>query len=413
MNLIKTGLYSGISTALTFISGFIVAKVIAVKIGPPGMAFVGQFQNAMAILGMLASCAIASGVVKYLATFREEPSRQQQVITSSITLILVSSGTVSLLVMSASGFLSRITFHSMDFWPVYLLLGLFLGILALNTLFAAILNGYKEIKYLTIINIMGTLSSILCTVGFAYTLGVKGVLIANNFSALVILGFNVYYLRKLPGISWKPSLKKMDPKTTRMLLAFTLMGMVSGIVVPSMQLLVRDRIMTHFSIQDAGYWQAVTRISDYYLLFITTVLGIYYLPRLSEIKTRTERRAEIIKGYKIILPVVGIMAFLIWLCKVWIVHLLFTADFLPMLPLFKYQLLGDFMKIGSWLLGFIILSRALTKTFILTEISFGASFVILSYWLMEKFGLIGTTYAFCINYTVYWVVMWFLMRKYI
>ena len=90
----------------------------------------------------------------------------------------------------------------------------------------------------------------------------------------------------------------------KLLLAFTLMGIVSGFTAPAMQLLVRDRIISKFSLVDAGCWQAVTRISDYYLAFITTVLGVYYLPRLSEIDCKTELKKEIVKGYKIILPVV-------------------------------------------------------------------------------------------------------------
>lgn len=377
------------------------------------MAYVGQFQNSIAILAMFSTCAITMGVVKYLSGYKNDPVKQQQVITTAISIILLCSFAVSLFVIPASTFLSKVAFHTTDFWLVYLLYGIFVTIIALNALFAAVLNGFKEIRNLTIVNIIGSLTGILFTVSFAYTLGVKGVLIASNFTALIVLLINIFFIRKIKGISWKPNFKQWDTPMVKLLFAFTLMGVVSGFAAPAMQLLVRDRIINKFSLIDAGCWQAVTRISDYYLAFITTVLGVYYLPRLSEINTKAELRKEIIKGYKIILPVVGILAFLIWLCKVWVVHILFSADFLPMLPLFKYQLLGDFLKIGSWLLGFIMISKALTKTFIVTEILFSVSFVILSYLLMDRFGVIGTTYAFCINYALYWIMMWFLMKKYI
>ena len=67
MNLIKTSFYTSLSTAVSFITGFIITKVVAVKIGPKGMAYLGQFQNTTAILTMLATGAIATGVIKYLA----------------------------------------------------------------------------------------------------------------------------------------------------------------------------------------------------------------------------------------------------------------------------------------------------------------------------------------------------------
>lgn len=413
MNLIKTGFYSGISASITFVCSFIVTKVVAVKIGPSGMAYVGQFQNSIAIMAMLSTCAITSGVVKYLSTYKHDKYKQQQLITTAITIILLASFTVSLFVISASGFLSKAAFHTKEFWMVYLLYGVFISANALNAFFTSVLTGFKEIKAITIINIIASLSSIIFTLGFAYTLGVKGVLLASNAIAVIVFVVNIKFIAKIEDISWKPSFKKWDTKMTKQLFAFTLMGVVSGFATPVMQLLIRDRIISKFSIADAGYWQAVTRISDYYLAFITTVLGLYYLPRLSEISSKDELKNEIVKGYKIILPVVGVIAFLIWLCKVWVVHILFTADFFPMLPLFKYQLLGDFLKIGSWLLGFIAISKALTKTFITTEIVFSASFVILSYVLMDKYGIIGTTYAFCINYALHWIIMWVLMKKYI
>ena len=413
MNLLKTSFYTSISTAITFISGFVVIKVVAVKLGPSGMAYVGQYQNTLSIFAMISTCAILSGVVKYLAGYQHDRKKLQAVITTSITIILSCSLLATLLIFTLCILLSNSVFHNNDFWWVYILYGVFISIISLNAFFAAVLNGFKEIKHLTIVNIISSLISVIFTVIFAYTLGVKGVLIANNFVALIMFFVNIKFIKQIEGISWKPSFKKWDKKMSKLLFAFTLIGLAAGFTAPAMQFLVRSRIMSKFSVVDAGCWQAVTRISDYYLAFITTVLSVYYLPRLSEINTKAELRKEIVKGYKLILPAVGFLAFLVWLFKIWIIHILFTTAFLPMLPLFKFQLLGDFFKIGSWLLGFVMISKALTKTFIITEILFSTSFIILSYVLMDKFGLIGTTYAFCINYGFYWITLWFLMKKYI
>jgi PST family polysaccharide transporter len=248
------------------------------------------------------------------------------------------------------------------------------------------------------------------TVFSAYVFGLEGVLIASTATAVIICVINIYIFNKL-GIKWKPDFKSWDKRVVKMLSAFSLMAMVSGFVVPVMQILVRDRIILQFSVADAGYWQAVTKISDYYLGFITSVLGVYYMPRLSEINNKAELRNEIIKGYKIILPIVGFVAFLIWLLKGFIIHILFTPEFLPMKPLFTYQLLGDFFKMGSWLLAFLMIAKAMTTTFIVTEIIFASSYVVLSYYFMNHYGIIGATYSFCINYGAYWILMGVLMRK--
>ena len=410
MNLIKTSFYTSISTAITFISGFIVVKVVAVKIGPKGIAFVGQFQNTTAILTMLATAAISTGVIKYLAEHKSDPEKSKRIINTAFLIVFFSSLIISLFVMSTSEVLSEVAFKTKNFWIVYFLFGLFTMVISFNIMFLAILNGLKEIRKFTIVNICSSLAGVSITVIFAYTFGLTGVLIASTATAIIVFFINIYFFNKL-GIRWKPDFKSWDKRVVKMLSGFSLMAIVSGFVVPAMQILVRDRIIGQFSVVDAGYWQAVTKISDYYLSFITSVLGVYYMPRLSEINNKAELRIEIMKGYKIILPVVGCIAFIIWLLRDLVIHLLFTPAFLPMKPLFTYQLLGDFFKIGSWLLAYLMIAKAMTKTFIATEIIFAASYVALSYYFMDHYGIIGATYSFCINYLLYWILMWFLMKK--
>lgn len=410
MNLIKTSFYTSLSTAINFISGFIIVKVVAVKIGPKGIAFVGQFQNSTTILTMLATAAITTGVIKYLAQHKNDPVISREIINTAFLIVFVSSLIISLLVMSSCGYLSQAAFKTKDFWIVYFFFGLFITTISFNILFLAILNGLKEIKKFTIVNIFSSLTGVSITVIFAYAFGLEGVLISSTASAIIVFLINIYFLDKL-GIQWKPDFKSWDKPVVKMLSSFSLMAIVSGFVMPSMQILVRNRIIFEFSVTDAGYWQAVTKISDYYLGFITSVLGVYYMPRLSEIQGKAELRKEIVKGYKFILPFVGGIAFLIWLLKDFIIHILFTPEFLPMKPLFTYQLLGDFFKIGSWLLAYLMIAKAMTKTYIATEIIFGASYVALSYYFMDHFGIIGATYSFCINYGLYWILMWFLIKN--
>ena len=410
MNLIKTSFYTSISTAINFISGFIVVKVVAVKIGPEGIALVGQFQNTTAILTMLATAAITSGVVKYLAEYKDDPIKSRQIINTSFLIVFFSSLIISLFVMSTSGYLSEAAFKSKDFWIVYFLFGIFIISISFNGLFLAILNGLKEIRNFTIINICSSIIGVTITVIAAYNFGLIGVLLASTGTNIIILFVNIFVFNKL-GIKWWPDFTSWDKKVVNMLSAFSLMAIVSGFVIPSMQILVRERIIVQFSVTEAGYWQAVSKISDYYLGFITSVLAVYYMPRLSEIHTKAELRKEIFNGYKLILPIVGAGAFLIWLFRDLIIHILFTPEFLPMKPLFAYQLLGDFFKIGSWLLGYILIAKAMTKTYITTEIIFAATYVALSYYFMNHYGIIGATYSFCINYGLYWVLMWFLMKN--
>lgn len=412
MNFYKTSFFTAISTAITLLNGFIVTKVVAVRVGPEGMAYLGQFQNTTSILALVATGAIATGVIKYLAQYKDDLEKKDKIINTAFIIVFCCSLLVSLFVMASSGYLSRAAFKTSDFWIVYFVFGLFSSVVAFNVIALSILNGTKEIKKFTIVNITTSCSIVLFTIILSYSYGLIGLLISSSAASLVVFFLNIFFLKKT-GIKWWPDFKKWDKGIFKLLLGFSMMAVVSGLVMPIMQLLIRNKIIDWSSIDDAGYWQAVTKISDYYLVFITTVLSVYYLPKLSEINDRKLLRQEILKGYKIILPLVAVIAFLIWLFRHFVITVLFSPAFSAMEELFAFQLIGDFLKIGSWLLAFLMLAKALTKTYIITEILFSAGLVLLSYFFINRFGIIGATYAFALNYGIYWIIMWLLMRRYI
>ena len=138
-----------------------------------------------------------------------------------------------------------------------------------------------------------------------------------------------------------------------------------------------------------------------YLLFITTSIGIYYTPKLSELKTNIELRREIKNGYTKIVPFTILLAIVVYFFRENIVRVAFSESFLPMLELFKWQLMGDVLKISSYLLSTIMIAKAMTKKYIYSEIFFSCSFTFLSILLINNYGLIGVTYAYLTNFVFY------------
>jgi len=412
VNLKKTSIYTSLSAIATFISGFIIVKVVAVKIGPDGIAYLGQFQNTVAILNMLATGAISIGIIKYLAESKESPRQRDEITGTALVIMGYCALAVTAFSIIFSGYLSKSSFKDSTYSNVYLAYGLCSIAFAFNLIFPAILNGLKQIKWLTAVNVLSSFIGVISTVILTYYFGITGALLASSAQALIVGVINIYISYKA-GINLVFSPKLFHKETAKKLLGFSLMAAVSGILLPLTQIQIRDFIIHQYSFSDAGYWQAITKISDYYLAFITSVLGVYYLPRLSEIKHKIELRHEIINGYKIILPVVILMAFLIWILREPAIHLLFSKDFLPAKSYFTFQLLGDIFKIGSWLLAYLMLAKALTREYIITEILFSLSLVLLSRWFITQYGVIGATYAFALNYGLYWLLMWFVLKKHI
>lgn len=193
MTLLRTSFYTSISQALTIIAGLISIKVVSVKIGPDGMAMMGQYLNTTALLTLFATGAIGAGVVKYLAEYHEDKNKQLVVIRTAFWITVICSLTVGLGGALFSQYLSAAAFKTYDYYTVYIFWGAFLVISTLSTLMSNILNGLKLIPYLTIVNISGTVVGLGITIVLAYTYGVFGVLIAANFTALVLLCIHLFF----------------------------------------------------------------------------------------------------------------------------------------------------------------------------------------------------------------------------
>jgi PST family polysaccharide transporter len=189
------------------------------------------------------------------------------------------------------------------------------------------------------------------------------------------------------------------------------MAIVSAACLPVTQMLIRSEIGQTLGWHAAGYWEAMWRLSSAYLMMATTTLSIYFLPRLSELKTYKELMAEIGFGYRVILPVTILAGMVIYLLREPIVLFLFSADFAPVAELFAWQMIGDALKIGSWIIAYVMLGKAMFKAFIVTEIVGSFLFYVLAVLLIRVVGLEGVVMAYALNYGIYWLLVWVVVRR--
>lgn len=412
MKFFKVTFWASISTGTSMVCGLITTKYIAVIIGPEGMAYVGQFLNATVVILLLATGACATGIVKYLSQHKDETKRlsifSNAMILSGACLLITS-----LVVIFFSGILSKNFFNTKSFRDVFLIYGIFMIFPTFNTLASAVLNGLQQIRQMAIISISSSCLYVVAVIIAAKFFGLKGVLLANLISAFFTFFLYLFLLKKQGLFINKKLLSAYDPSALKLLLGYSLMSIVSGIIAPSLQLFVRTKLLHNFNANTAGLWQANMRLSDSYLNFIYTVIGMYYLPRLSELFEISQIRREIKLAFLRILPVVILITITIWVFRFYIVKIFLTGNFMDMLVLLKWQLIGDVIKIASWILGYLMVAKAMKKTFISTELIFSVTYVLLNYWFINNYGMVGTVYAFTLNYSLYLICLTILFRKYI
>lgn len=411
MTLVKTSLLNGIAVVVKVASTLALNKILATYVGPAGYAVIGQFQNAVSIVVSLAGGMVVTGVTKLTAQHFDDKARQHAVWKTAIRFSLGASLFSGVSLLFFADRLSAWLLHSTAMSSVFVFLGLALPAMIANNLLLAIINGKKEIGIYVISNILGSLISLLVIALLAYNFSLLGALIAFTINPAIILLATAIMVARRDWFKARFLWGQMNRTALCELAGFGLMGLVSAVSAPFSYILIRDNLVTHLGLNAAGYWQASWKISEIYLMLVITTLTVYYLPRLAEIRTPSELKAEIFKIYRFVMPIVIVGALTIYLLRDFIINILFTSEFFPMRVLFPWQLAGDVIKIGSWVLAYIMLGRAMVKVFVITEISFAILFVVLSWFLVGQFGLVGVPIAYAINYLFYWITMGYFVRN--
>ena len=411
MNLLKTSVLNGVAVLIKTITLFVLNKILAVYLGPTGYAALGQFQNFIQMVTTFAGSAINTAVIKYTAEYHEDESKQRAIWKTAGSIVFVFSLMFAFLILIFQRQLSLYIFHTLEYQTVFVWFAVFLLFFNFNTLFLAILNGKKEILKLVLANIAGSLFALIVTSILAIKLHLYGALIALSIYQSIAFIVTLFLCYRADWFKFSSLFGKIDLEITKKFSSFIWMALVSAICVPLSQMLIRAYLSQEFGLVYAGYWEAMIRLSTVYLMLVTTTLGVYYLPRLSELKMIDEIKKEVYLGYKFLFPLAVAGGVVIFVLRDWIIKVLFSPSFAPMQSLFFWQMMGDALKIGSWILAYLMLSKAMTKLYISTEIIFTLSLIALTYVCTQLFGFEGVSIAHLINYGMYWVVISFFIFK--
>ena len=410
-DLVKVSFLNAIATVIRMLTGFVSVKVVAAVIGPVGVALLGQLNNFAQILLSISNGGINAGVTKYTSEYSESEKDYILYLGTGFWITVVLSIITSLVIFIGAGYFSESILHDIRYKSVFYVFGGTILLYALNALLTAVINGFKEYKKFVIANIVGSLVGMVFAVILSIRYGVYGALISTVTFQSIVFFITLGIVAKSYWFKWKSFLLKFNKKVAIQLGHYSLMAIASAVTIPAGQMIVRDFIITKKSINEAGLWEGINRISAMYLMVITASLSVYFLPKLSELKTREELRNEIFSVYKLVIPFLILTTFVIYLFRMFIIHLLFTSEFNGMKELFGFQLIGDVLKIMGWVLGYLLLAKAMTKIYIIMEILNFLLLILVSYFLVNWYGSVGATLAFAIVYLVYFIVLAFVFKN--
>jgi len=240
-----------------------------------------------------------------------------------------------------------------------------------------------------VISLIGQIGGLLITLLLIWQDQIDGALVAIAITPGLI------FLITLVGILFRTSLvpfvkiTRVSSQILNKLSPYSVMALTSAVALPVVMILIRNYIIKEIGLQETGYWEAMNRISDYYLMFVNSLIALYLVPKLAKIDTKKDFRKEVINFYKNLMPYFAGLLILLYFTRKIVLTLVFSEEFLPASDLFLWQILGDFIRVLAMVIAYQFLAKKMFTHFIILEIFLFVTLYFSSVYLVDVFGLEG------------------------
>jgi Polysaccharide biosynthesis protein. len=197
--LLKISSLTSVGVAIRMLLSFATQKIIAVFLGPSGVAHLGNFRNLIPIIQSLSTFGIFEGVIKYVAEFKEDEKELQKLFSTSFVFVLSGSLFVFLVLFFGAFSLNNWLFSGQyDFVFVFKILSVATPFIAVSALFNAIINGLSKYKQFVALNILSYVVSAFLMGLLVYYKNLNGALFALAITPILQFVFLFYlYFRVL------------------------------------------------------------------------------------------------------------------------------------------------------------------------------------------------------------------------
>lgn len=405
--LVKIASLQTASVLTRIIAGVLTSKAIAVFIGAEGLALIGNLRNFVGSFQNVSTLGFYKGAVKYISEFKDNSIELSKTLSTIYYTGFISTVIISFFCYFNAEWINNIIFPTYnDYAHVIRVFAIVLPFYALNMFSFSIMNGFSKYKILIIINIIGQVLSVSIALLLIYQNTIDGALIS------VVIAESLIFLITLVGITNRKSLvssikaSNVSFDILKKLSPYSLMALFTAVFLPLVAIAVRSYIIENIGYKDAGFWEAMTRISSYYLMLVSSLIALYLLPRFAEINDTKAFKKEVFSFYKTIIPFLVGGLIIIYILKHYIVLAVFSAEFKPVEDLFLFQLLGDFVKILSIIIAYQFLAKKMFWHYILTEAFLIIILYITSVYFIDLFDDVkGAVVAHFVSYVMYYGII--------
>ncbi|MCT4591067.1 MAG: hypothetical protein N4A71_24820 [Carboxylicivirga sp.] len=407
---LNVSLKNSIHVAIRFIFGIVQIKFMSIILGPTGLAILGQFSSLMQITSNITG-GISHGATKLSTIYRNSPVRKNLIISNVIITILIISIISGLIIYILSSKISHWLFKSEEYITYIKLSCLIITATGLTNALLAILSGLKLFNNYIRLNIFIVISSFGVLLVCMYLWQINGAMSALYIAAFVNLLIIINTCWPLLINAIKPF--KWSQYIHKRLVGFAIMLIISSCIGPVTSIIIRNIITENFTLEITGWWEGLSRLSNTLFNISVSTIGLFYIPKISELFNPQKLNSFIKGASKIVMPVIIVGISLIFITRHYIIRLLFSQDFEGMDSLFLYQNIGDIFRIFSWFFAITFIIKEKIRVFIVSEFSMALLHIGLAYLIIPNFDVQYSTLPYMIKTATYFIVSFLLYKKFI
>ncbi|WP_240645018.1 O-antigen translocase [Stutzerimonas nitrititolerans] len=383
--------------------GFLLLKLVSFYLGAEGLGRLGHFMSLLTILSILAGGGILNGVIKYAAEYRNQPFKLVGFVSSAASYSLIFSLLLFVLGVIFSQPIAGVIFGDAQLYPYIIVLALAQVGFSFTNLIIGVCNGVGQNHIYAKIQIIGSLLALPLCWALVANGGLKGAIVGLVCSLLATV-FPAFFYSFKTKLSRLVRLSVRGDHDFRKLFRYTLMLLASAIAFPLVEILVRQHLIVMSGYQEAGVWQAATRLSSAYTGLFSVALAYWFVPIISAEKNWLKIHYKTMRILFFVMAVFASGAVVFYWWRSFFIVLLLSHDFNGLLNIIHFQLLGDFFKIGSYVIGFVAVAKAAAKLYIFAELAQSLLFVFFAVCLERNyFGAQGVMMGYAVTYFIYFM----------
>lgn len=402
-----TGIFGGVQ-GLNILVGLVRNKLVAWLLGTEGMGLASLFNTTVNFVSQATNFGISFSAVKHVSELFD--SGDEAAIEHFIKVVrawsLLTACLGMLVCVVAGPLLSNYTFSWGDHTQHFVLLSPAVGLLAITGGETAILKGARRLRSLAVIQVYSVLASLVIAIPIYYFFGQSGIVPVIVLMALASMLLTVchsyhFYPLRLKG---ERGILGEGMAMVKLGLAFV----VAGIMGSGAEMIVRSFLNVSANLDVVGLYNAGFMVTITYAGMVFSAMEADYFPRLSAVPQDdvVAQNLTVNRQIEVSLLLIAPMLAAFVIAQPIMIPLLFTDEFLPVVPMAQVAVFSMYLKSLSLPMGYLNLAKGNSMGYLLMEAIYYMAFVVLlvcgySYW-----GLYGTGIALVLSYAVEMVVVY-------